>query len=833
MQVTHETCPHCGHHDCYSYNTELNVFRCFSCEKSGFLDQSSGNYEQEEDDLSDAYTPQEYRGISKSVLEKYGVYFTERDGKEQVHFPYPNGTKHRTLPKTIVNSGKMDHLFLSDYWNAGERDTITITEGEEDALSVIQMMGDYPVVSVPGATPSRDFWTNAREYLSGFQKIKLSVDNDEAGNALAQKFYNMFPGKCYRVAHTIHKDANAFLVNGDSKEYKASWWNAALIKPETILCSKEDFLGVYNDTPEYDVFPTGVKELDDKIMGIHKGYFTVILAPTGIGKCLAPETPVLRYDGKVVRADEVQVGDQLMGPDSKPRNVTNVNFQTGPMYRVTPVKGEPFECNADHILSLRNTTTGEIKNVVLTDYLDWSKTQKHLWKLWRSGPVQFNTLGTNNPEFAYAVGAYLGDGAKHDPKIYLGKPKEPVMEYLLSTGQIKTLKVKFKGGCYHLSFSKKDKLWDYLYSRGCLKTQRFVPEEMKTDTILVRSYVLAGLLDTDGSVTNGGAEITQKSEKLADDICFVSRSLGLAAYKKVKEVNGESYYRVTISGDLTFLPTQRLKFKEREQIKNVLNTGLTVEHIGHGTYRGIALDGDHLFLLGDFTVTHNTQFMRYLEHKAIEAGKKIAICHLEETKLTSLLGIVSYQLEDNLTRKDLIQDKGREADVKNALEELAQSEQLYQFFLPANASYEDLISQIRYLSEGIGVDYIFFEPMQDVIMGNVADKESQLTDLTNQLKRLAPELNVGIVTIAHANEDGDAKYCRSIVQGAGFEIGLSRDLDSEVEEIRNTMQIRVGRKNRTGGGSGPAGELVFDNTTYMLTVPHTPSVEIKDEGVGF
>lgn len=510
MQVTHETCPHCKHHDCYSYNTELNVFRCFSCGKSGFLDPPGGNYE-EEDDLSDAYVPESYRGIGKNVLEKYGVYFTEKDRKEQVHFSYPNGTKHRTLPKTITNSGKMDHLFLSDYWNSGERDTITITEGEEDALSVIQMMGDYPVVSVPNATPSRDFWANAREYLSGFQKIKLSVDNDEAGNALAQKFYNMFPGKCYRVAHTIHKDANAFLVVGDSKEYKASWWNAALIKPDTILCSKEDFLGVYNDTPEYDVFPTGVKELDQKIMGIHKGYFTVILAPTGIGK---------------------------------------------------------------------------------------------------------------------------------------------------------------------------------------------------------------------------------------------------------------------------------------------------------------------------------TQFMRYLEHKALSAGKRIAICHLEETKLTSLLGLVSYQLGDNLTRKDLIQEKGREADVKNALEELAQSEQLYQFFLPTNATYEDLISQIRYLSEGIGVDYIFFEPMQDVIMGNVTDKESQLTDLTNQLKRLAPELNVGIITIAHANEDGDAKYCRSIVQGAAFEIGLSRDLDSEVEEIRNTMQIRVGRKNRTGGGSGPAGELVFDTSTYMLTVPHTPTVG-NDSEVGF
>ncbi len=509
MQVDHQQCPYCRHKDCYSYNTELNVYRCFSCGKSGVLTPtlSNGNYEEGEDQLSDAYVPESYRGIKKAILENYGVWFTDNT----VHFSYPNGTKHRELPKTIRISGRMDHFFLSDFWNSGERDTITITEGEEDALSVLQMMGDYPVVSVPGATPSRDFWTNAREYLSGFQKIKLSVDNDEAGNALAQKFYNMFPGKCHRVNHTLHKDANAFLQEGDVREYKSSWWNSSLIKPDTILCTKEDFTRLYDETPDYDYYPTGVKPLDDKILGIHKGYFTVILAPTGIGK---------------------------------------------------------------------------------------------------------------------------------------------------------------------------------------------------------------------------------------------------------------------------------------------------------------------------------TQFMRYLEHQAIVSGKRIAVCHLEETKLTSLLGLVSYGLGDNLSRKDLIEDKGREQDVKEELERLAETEQVYQFSLPTNATYEDLISQIRYLSEGIGVDYVFFEPMQDVIMGNVADKESQLTDLTNQLKRLAPELNVGIVTIAHANEDGDAKYCKSIVQGAGFEIVLDRDIDAENEEVRNTMQIRVGRKNRTGGGSGPAGELVFDTSTYMLTNYQTPTVG-NDSEIGF
>jgi hypothetical protein len=45
----------------------------------------------------------------------------------------------------------------------------------------------------------------------------------------------------------------------------------------------------------------------------------------------------------------------------------------------------------------------------------------------------------------------------------------------------------------------------------------------------VRLQILAGLLDTDGTASDGGFDIVQK-ENLADDICFLARSLGFAAY---------------------------------------------------------------------------------------------------------------------------------------------------------------------------------------------------------------------------------------------------------------------------------------------------------------
>jgi 5S rRNA maturation endonuclease (ribonuclease M5) len=122
------------------------------------------------------------------------------------------------LPKQIKISGKVDKFYGQDDYTSGKN--ITITEGEEDRLSVIEMMGDWPAVSVPGATPSKDFWENARQYLQNFEKIVLSVDSDEPGDKLADKFYRMFPGKVYRVNHGKYKDANDFLKAGAEAEYK-------------------------------------------------------------------------------------------------------------------------------------------------------------------------------------------------------------------------------------------------------------------------------------------------------------------------------------------------------------------------------------------------------------------------------------------------------------------------------------------------------------------------------------------------------------------------------------------------------------------------------------
>lgn len=292
-EVSHQPCIFCDSSDAFSYNTETGLFKCFSCASTSGTERCltyDGTTKTpftakaiEEGISLEPYIPDSYRGIKKSILEKYSVYFTKSEGKETVHYTYPNGTKHRELPKQIKCSGKMDKFFGQDDYNGGGK-TITITEGEEDRLSVIQMMGDWPTVSVPGANPSKDFWANAQEYLRGFDEIILSVDNDDAGNKLADKIYRMFPGKVYRVPHTKYKDANEFLTNKADAEYKRAWWNKQKMKPEGFISSPDQWAEIIETENPYSYVPTPIKALNDKIRGFIRGGITVVKAPPGVGK---------------------------------------------------------------------------------------------------------------------------------------------------------------------------------------------------------------------------------------------------------------------------------------------------------------------------------------------------------------------------------------------------------------------------------------------------------------------------------------------------------------------------------------------------------------------
>ena len=358
----------------------------------------------------------------------------------------------------------------------------------------------------------------------------------------------------------------------------------------------------------------------------------LVSLPTG---CHEAGTKILMYDGSVKSVEDVRVGEQLMGPDSKPRTVLALCRGEGQMYRIIPTKGEPFVVNGEHILSLEktnersdrsriyNSTLRRKINISVNDYLAQSATFKHLHKLYRCA-VDFPGKGEEFAISPYFLGVLLGDGGFSHTSIGVTTPDEEIRAACYEEAARHGLRIReqpMEGNkAVNYFFAQPDwpsakkfsnPIREALRGYGLLRTRcdaKFIPEAYKTASRETRLAVLAGLLDTDGSLSRNGFEFSSKSVRLAEDVMFIARSLGLAAYKSVKVVNGAEYHRVYVSGDCEIIPTlvARKKAKPRKQKKSVLVTGFSVEYVGTGSYYGFMLDGDSLYMMADFTVTHNS-----------------------------------------------------------------------------------------------------------------------------------------------------------------------------------------------------------------------------------
>ncbi len=166
---------------------------------------------------------------------------------------------------------------------------------------------------------------------------------------------------------------------------------------------------------------------------------------------------------------------------------------------------------------------------------------------------------------------------------------------------------------------------------------KHIPHIYKTATRHDRLELLAGLMDTDGSLANGGYDFISRDKQLSLDVVFLARSLGLAAYFNVSMKKAQSmqeareHYRVSISGDCSIIPCRvaRKRASVRKQAKDVLRTGIKLEPLGIGEYFGFEISGsDRLFLLGDFTVTHNTLMLSEVARR--HGGKTLVLQHRDE-----------------------------------------------------------------------------------------------------------------------------------------------------------------------------------------------------------
>ena len=383
-------------------------------------------------------------------------------------------------------------------------------------------------------------------------------------------------------------------------------------------------------------------------------------APTGAGKCHPAGTEILLHNGSVKHVEDVLPGDTLMGPDSKPRMVLSTNQGYGEIVSIIPTQGEAWRCNTEHILTLARTRQQNSKrhdeddhtetvDISVNDYFHKSRDWKRSHQLIRSDAVTFSESPSAKDQRTippYILGILLEEASPTNRQTTETSCDEAIVHELkLYTHQTNigliTQKSPDRAPSHHLTHGIEDK--KHPTTEPCRKMgitehctgHKFVPPVYRTAPPADRLELLAGLIDTHrrGHLNQSGYEFTSQSRQLANDVVFVSRSLGMSANIYQNVLPRGTCWSVSINGATDSIPCRvpQKRAPLRGQKKNPLRTGFTVMKDGQQPYYGFTLTGDGRYLLADFTVTHNTViFSDICEKIANQDRTAVVMVHRQE-----------------------------------------------------------------------------------------------------------------------------------------------------------------------------------------------------------
>jgi twinkle protein len=187
---------------------------------------------------------------------------------------------------TWIGDAKDPPLYLQWLWS-GKGKSITITEGEIDAGSVLQVFDlKWPVVSLPnGCGSAKKALARAYEWLDGYENIVLMFDQDDPGRAAVDEAVELLPPGKVKIAKFPEdcKDANDVLLKHGAGTLIKAFWNAELWRPDGIVAGSE-FTRARVQKASSAGFALPYPLLQEKVLGLRKRELTLLTAGSGIGK---------------------------------------------------------------------------------------------------------------------------------------------------------------------------------------------------------------------------------------------------------------------------------------------------------------------------------------------------------------------------------------------------------------------------------------------------------------------------------------------------------------------------------------------------------------------
>lgn len=382
----------------------------------------------------------------------------------------------------------------------------------------------------------------------------------------------------------------------------------------------------------------------------------LIGAPTRYGKCLCVDTEVLMYDGSIQKVQNIKPGDALMGPDGQPRIAVGCTVGKESTYRIQPNKNAAFFCNEDHILSIipnRSCDPSKAVNMTVKEFLKKPVEYKLQARLWYA---DIELPEKELPVDPWIVGLLAGNSIQMDNEVHVLVRKKPVHKLLVDWCIKHSVPIRDEDATSDLILTTLhlnehsdvgSALYNVLRRFG---QKRIIPTEYLFGSKEQRFRFLVGLCQSAICKCKSNNEYHFKTgyKHLVQAIIRLARSIGLPCKIEKLEINKND--PPSLNKVVDIIITADLENKSLDAILKDIpakfkTASFTVTPVEERRYYGFELIGtDHLFLLWDHLVTHNTTLMvntlrAYPDLPAVVTAPGVDLCQQLYDDLTGPRGI--------------------------------------------------------------------------------------------------------------------------------------------------------------------------------------------------
>jgi len=361
------------------------------------------------------------------------------------------------------------------------------------------------------------------------------------------------------------------------------------------------------------------------------------------GKALVLSTPIITPTGYTLMKN-IKVGDEVSTPSGNiafvqgvyPQGITDV-------YKITFSDGRTIKSCGEHKWRASKAggnfydkgTHAFIKgtyvnywNTITTKEM-YDTLHKYRWRIPLTQPV----FHKENKHLIspYLLGILIGDGClRTQVQLSIGNQDHNEMSKIIQSELTPTMRLSHGVNYQHSLIGHIKGQNDYkeelvrLGLFGKLAQDKFIPDSYLYDSISNRISLLQGLLDTDGTAgKNGAIRFSNSSLTLITQVASLVRGLGGLSYlhspmdrRSIKKNTKSLEYTLSISFPNNTFNCFRLSRKQQRVTNRFINRKIkgrqylyivSIEKIDSEETQCITIsDPDHLYLAGDYTVTHNS-----------------------------------------------------------------------------------------------------------------------------------------------------------------------------------------------------------------------------------